>query len=118
MGRRRVAARLSTTRRGLAAACGSAPPCREAELGAGEEKYSGLAKLRLFRSPRLGILLAMPSRPPLMYVHSQMPVDVDRLRELQPDAIIEEIPGVGHYSMLTAPGQVNALLDRFLEVII
>ncbi len=54
---------------------------------------------------------------PLMYVHSQMPVDLDRLRELQPDAIIESIPGVGHWSMLTAPDQVNALLDRFLEVI-
>jgi pimeloyl-ACP methyl ester carboxylesterase len=54
---------------------------------------------------------------PLMYVHSQMPADLDRLRELRPDAIIEEIPGVGHYSMLTASGQVNALLDRFVEAI-
>jgi pimeloyl-ACP methyl ester carboxylesterase len=40
-----------------------------------------------------------------------------RLRELQPEAIIEEIGGVGHWQMLTAPDQVNALLDRFLEVI-
>jgi pimeloyl-ACP methyl ester carboxylesterase len=56
-------------------------------------------------------------RCPLMYVHSEMPLDLERLRELQPDAIVEEIPGVGHYTMLTAPDQLNALLDRFLEVI-
>ena len=54
---------------------------------------------------------------PLMYVHSHIPADLDRLRQLQPDAIIEEIPGAGHWAMLTAPDQVNALLDRFLEVI-
>jgi pimeloyl-ACP methyl ester carboxylesterase len=54
---------------------------------------------------------------PLMYVHSQMPIDLERLRRVQPDAIVEEIPGVGHYQMLTAPDQVNALLDRFLDVI-
>lgn len=56
-------------------------------------------------------------RCPLMYVHSQVPTMVDRLREIQPDAIVEEIPGVGHWQMLTAPERVNALLDRFLEVI-
>ena len=43
-------------------------------------------------------------RCPLMYVHSQMPTDLTRLRALRPDAIIEEIPGAGHYQMLTAPG--------------
>lgn len=54
---------------------------------------------------------------PLMYIHSQMPADLDRLRQVQPDAIIEEIPGAGHWQMLTGPDRVNALLDRFLEVI-
>ena len=54
---------------------------------------------------------------PLLYVHSQMPADLQRLRQVQPDAIIEEIPGAGHWQMLTAPDRVNALLDRFLEVI-
>lgn len=54
---------------------------------------------------------------PLMYVHSQMPTDLARLRMVQPDAIIEEIPGVGHWQMLTAPDRVNGLLDRFLEMI-
>jgi pimeloyl-ACP methyl ester carboxylesterase len=57
-------------------------------------------------------LAAVPC--PLMYVHSKMPIDLERLHQVQPDAIVEEIPGVGHYQMLTAPDQVNALLDRFL----
>ena len=56
-------------------------------------------------------------RCPLLYVHSHMPADLERLRQVQPDAIIEEIPGAGHWSMLTAPDRVNALLDQFLEVI-
>jgi pimeloyl-ACP methyl ester carboxylesterase len=54
---------------------------------------------------------------PLMYVHSAMPIDMERLHRVQPDAIVETIPGVGHYQMLTAPDEVNALLDRFLDVI-
>ena len=56
-------------------------------------------------------------RCPLMYVHSQIPADMDRLRTLRPEAIIEEMPGVGHYQMLAAPQRLNALLDRFLEMI-
>lgn len=54
---------------------------------------------------------------PLMYVHATMPTDVERIRQLQPDAIIEAIPNVGHWVMLTAAKEVNALLDRFFEVI-
>lgn len=54
---------------------------------------------------------------PLMYVHSQIPSDMGRLRAMRPDAVIEEMPGVGHYQMLAAPERVNALLDRFLETI-
>jgi pimeloyl-ACP methyl ester carboxylesterase len=46
-----------------------------------------------------------------------MPLDLDQLRDAQPDAIVEEIPDAGHHVMLTAPDRVNALLDRFLEVI-
>jgi pimeloyl-ACP methyl ester carboxylesterase len=54
---------------------------------------------------------------PLMYVHSEIPTDLSRLHTLKPNAIIEEIPGVGHYPMLTAAEKVNELLDRFLEMI-
>jgi pimeloyl-ACP methyl ester carboxylesterase len=54
---------------------------------------------------------------PLIYVHNQIPTDLTRLQSVRPDAIIEEIHGVDHYQMLTTPEQVNALLDRFLELV-
>lgn len=57
------------------------------------------------------------ARCPVMYVHGHMPLDLERLRALRPDTIVETIPNVGHYLMLTAPDEVNATLDRFLEMI-
>jgi pimeloyl-ACP methyl ester carboxylesterase len=50
-------------------------------------------------------------------VDSHVPADLDRLRQVHPDAIIEQIPDAGHWPMLTVPDQVNGLLDRFLQVI-
>jgi pimeloyl-ACP methyl ester carboxylesterase len=57
------------------------------------------------------------ARCPLLYVHSGMPTDLERLRALRPDAMVESIPNAGHYAMLTAPEAVNAALDRFLATI-
>jgi pimeloyl-ACP methyl ester carboxylesterase len=57
------------------------------------------------------------ARCPLLYVHSGMPMDLERLRALRPDAMVESIPHAGHYLMLTAPEAVNAALDRFLATI-
>jgi pimeloyl-ACP methyl ester carboxylesterase len=54
---------------------------------------------------------------PLLYVHGGMPLDLDQLRQAQPDVIVETIPDAGHYLMLTAPDRVNALFDQFMEVI-
>ena len=54
-------------------------------------------------------------RCPLMYVHGSMPLELERLRALRPNAIVEAIPNVGHWVMLTAPDRVNATLDRFLQ---
>jgi pimeloyl-ACP methyl ester carboxylesterase len=56
-------------------------------------------------------------RCPLMYVHGSMPLELERLRVVRPDAIVEEIPNVGHWVMLTARDQVNAMLDRYLQII-
>lgn len=56
-------------------------------------------------------------RCPLLYIHAKTPTDLRRLRELRPDALIEQMVDSGHYPMLTAPDQVNAMLDRFLEVL-
>ena len=54
---------------------------------------------------------------PLLYVHTQAPADLQRLRRLRPDAFVGEAIGSGHYPQLTVPGQVNAMLDRFLDLI-
>jgi pimeloyl-ACP methyl ester carboxylesterase len=59
----------------------------------------------------------MAARCPVMYVHARMPLDLERLRTLRPDTIVETIPNVGHYPMLTAPDEVNAALDRFLQTV-
>jgi pimeloyl-ACP methyl ester carboxylesterase len=55
------------------------------------------------------------ARCPIVYLHGRMPLELDRLRVLRPDAIVETIPNVGHWLMLTAPDEVNAAIDRFLE---
>jgi pimeloyl-ACP methyl ester carboxylesterase len=52
---------------------------------------------------------------PVMYVHATAPTDLQRLRELRPDAMIGQVVASGHYMMLSVPEQVNAMLDRFLE---
>lgn len=54
---------------------------------------------------------------PLLYIHAKVPSDVERLRHMRPDAFVGQVVGSGHYPMLTVPDQVNAMLDRFLEVV-
>ena len=54
---------------------------------------------------------------PLLYVHAKAPADLQRLGQLRPDAFIGQVVGSGHYLMLVVPDQVNAMLDRFLELI-
>jgi pimeloyl-ACP methyl ester carboxylesterase len=57
------------------------------------------------------------ARCPLMYVHGSMPLEMERLRAVRPDAVVEAIPNVGHWLMLTAPDTVNATLGRFLQIV-
>jgi pimeloyl-ACP methyl ester carboxylesterase len=54
---------------------------------------------------------------PLLYVHAKAPTDLQRLLELRPDAMVGQVVGSGHYLMLSVPAQVNAMLDRFLDVV-
>jgi len=54
---------------------------------------------------------------PLLYVHGVMPLEVERLRQLRPDAIVAAVAGGGHYISLEVPDQVNAMLDRFLDLL-
>ena len=69
----------------------------------------------VFSSDHAGDLLQ--ARCPLLYIHARVPSDLERLAELRPDAVIGRVVGSGHYLMLTAPDQVNAMLDRFLEMV-
>ncbi len=54
---------------------------------------------------------------PLLYVHAGVPADLTRLRELRPDVLLGSVVGSGHWMMLEVPDQVNAMLDRFLQIL-
>jgi len=54
---------------------------------------------------------------PLLFVHAKAPADLERLRQLRPDALLASVAGSGHYLMLEVPDQVNAMLDRFLQIV-
>jgi pimeloyl-ACP methyl ester carboxylesterase len=53
---------------------------------------------------------------PLLVVSATAPVDIERFRDLQPEALVGRVIGSGHWLTLAVPDQVNAMLDRFLEL--
>jgi len=56
-------------------------------------------------------------RYPLLFVHAQVPADLERLKQLRPDAIVASVAASGHFLTLIVPDQVNAMLDRFLAIL-
>jgi pimeloyl-ACP methyl ester carboxylesterase len=60
--------------------------------------------------------LARVRCPVLTVMAAQSPVDLERFRDLQLDALVGRVVGSGHWLTLTVPNQVNAMLDRFLEI--
>jgi pimeloyl-ACP methyl ester carboxylesterase len=54
---------------------------------------------------------------PVLLVSAIAPVDIERFQELQPEAFIGKVVGSGHSLTLAVPDQVNAMLDRFLEIV-
>jgi len=54
---------------------------------------------------------------PLLFVHARAPADLERLKQLRPDAIVASVAGSGHFLTLIVPDQVNAMLDRFLAIL-
>jgi pimeloyl-ACP methyl ester carboxylesterase len=69
----------------------------------------------IFRSDYADELVA--ARCPLLYVHGVTPTDVNRLRELRPDALVGSVVGAGHYINIVVPEQLNAMIERFIEVL-
>jgi pimeloyl-ACP methyl ester carboxylesterase len=55
---------------------------------------------------------------PLLLVRSMAPLDVARLQQLRPDALLGSVVGSGHYLTQEVPDQVNAMLDRFLQIVV
>jgi pimeloyl-ACP methyl ester carboxylesterase len=53
---------------------------------------------------------------PLLYIHGDIPLEVERLRQLRPDVVFGAVAGAGHYMSLEVPDQVNAMINRFLEL--
>jgi hypothetical protein len=51
-------------------------------------------------------------------VRAKAPTDLQRLLELRPDAMAGQVVGSGRVLMLSVPDQVNAMLDRFLEMVV
>lgn len=56
-------------------------------------------------------------RSPLLYLDAGTPnADLGRAVALSPSITLGRTVGTGHFSQLIAPGQVNAMLERFLAV--
>jgi pimeloyl-ACP methyl ester carboxylesterase len=86
-----------------------------ADLGRTRRQFARTFFASLFASDYADAL--QHARCPLLYVHAKAPADLQRLHELRPDAMVESVAGSGHYLMLSAPDQVNTLVDRFLETL-
>jgi pimeloyl-ACP methyl ester carboxylesterase len=60
-------------------------------------------------------------RVPALFTFSRAPVryaDLDRIKELCPQAVIGHTVGAGHFENRSVPDQLNSMIKRFLEVYI
>jgi pimeloyl-ACP methyl ester carboxylesterase len=56
-------------------------------------------------------------RVPIAYISAAVPLGgVDRFRALYPQLVTGQTIGSGHFSPLEVPNQINAMLERFLEI--
>lgn len=75
--------------------------CQEGFLG-----WDGEAALAAVRVPALFTF----SRAPVRYA------DLDRIKELCPQAVIGHTVGAGHFENRSVPNQINPMIKRFLDV--
>jgi pimeloyl-ACP methyl ester carboxylesterase len=56
-------------------------------------------------------------KAPALLINAAVPqADLDRLRELCPHVMIGQTVGAGHFNQLEVPEQVNAMIERFMQV--
>jgi pimeloyl-ACP methyl ester carboxylesterase len=54
---------------------------------------------------------------PALLINAAVPLpELDRLRELCPHVMVGQTVGAGHFNQLEVPEQVNAMIERFLQV--
>lgn len=53
---------------------------------------------------------------PLFYLKGAVPLDLERLMALVPQALYGQAVATGHFLQIEVPGQVNGMIDRFLQV--
>lgn len=61
---------------------------------------------------------ARACRVPALYIGAGSPnIDLDRFGELYPQLMTAKTVGSGHFNQLVVPDQVNAMIERFLELV-
>jgi pimeloyl-ACP methyl ester carboxylesterase len=105
--------------------------------GVAEQMYFSPSTPRSVRDPVMAAIEAMPAdqwtelwdavqeydaetalaliQHPALLLYSAVPLNVERLLELNPRMELQRIPNVGHYPQLETPEIVNDSIDRFLN---
>lgn len=60
--------------------------------------------------------VAAACQVPLLHVGSVFPADLSRFKALCPQLITGQTVGAGHFHQLEVPEQVNAMIERFLDI--
>jgi pimeloyl-ACP methyl ester carboxylesterase len=55
--------------------------------------------------------------PALYVAASTSRTDLTRMRELCPPLVTAQVAGAGHFAQLEVPEQINAMLDRFFQIV-
>ena len=62
---------------------------------------------------------AMACRVPALYIDAGTPnTDLDHLADLCPQLMTGRTVGSGHFNQLVVPEQVNAMIERFLDLVL
>jgi hypothetical protein len=69
----------------------------------------------IFGSDFAGVVREAPC--PLLFIHAGIPADLERLRELRPDAIVASVVASGHFVALVVPEQIAVMIERFIDVL-